>query len=91
MELRYINFVNKHQIPKLTGAIRKSRVTIVNVFYDDNYSHFTVKCGQRIEAFDVVSDSKVLKVNSFCNEVHVRSNSGNLGRYWLIRQIEWRT
>jgi hypothetical protein len=47
-----VNFVDKHQIPELAGAVPKSRVTIVNVFYDDNYSHFTVKCGERIEGFD---------------------------------------
>ncbi|KAN0068458.1 hypothetical protein V8E54_013182 [Elaphomyces granulatus] len=52
-----VNFVNKHQIPELTGAVPKSSVTIVNVFYNDNYSHFTVKCGEMIEEFDVVSDS----------------------------------
>lgn len=52
-----VNFVNKHQIPELTGAVSKSSVTIVNVFYNDNYSHFTVKCDERIEEFDVVSDS----------------------------------
>ncbi|KAN0074234.1 hypothetical protein V8E54_008171 [Elaphomyces granulatus] len=44
-------------IPELAGVVPKSRVTIVNAFYDDNYSHFTVKCGERIEEFDVVSDS----------------------------------
>jgi hypothetical protein len=52
-----VNFVNKHQIPELTGAIPRSRVTVVNVFYDDNYTHFTVKCRERIEEVDVVFDS----------------------------------
>ena len=57
IEVYLFNFVNKRQIPELTGAIPRSRVTVVNVFYDDNYTHFTVKCGERIEEAGVVSNS----------------------------------
>ena len=55
IEVFLVNFINIHQIPELTGAIPGSRVTVVNVFYDDNYTHFTVKCGERIEEAGVVS------------------------------------
>jgi hypothetical protein len=50
-----VNFVTEHQAPERTDVIWDSdyRVTVVNVHFSDDYCHFTVKCGKRIEKVEV--------------------------------------